>query len=142
MKYKFQIVKCGRAATPHPLMTGIKHLEAVKQGWDKTSQQVNCFDKLFKPQVTLNNDLTPQLYFMNAYECHELPSACIPNKVWSCITRCCTGTVITIGHDITSMRLNDAMHTTCCNNLINLQQYLLPSMWINHLNHARIVTSL
>jgi hypothetical protein len=37
-------------------MTSIEYLHWVMQGWDETSQQVNFFDKLFKPQVELINN--------------------------------------------------------------------------------------
>ena len=42
---------------PLPL-TIIKYLHWVMQEWDETSQQANCFDKLFKPQVELINNLS------------------------------------------------------------------------------------
>jgi hypothetical protein len=35
--------------------TWIKYLHWVMQEWDDTSQQANCFDKIFKPQIELNN---------------------------------------------------------------------------------------
>jgi hypothetical protein len=41
---------------PLPLMS-IKHLHWVMQEWDETSQQANCFDEIFKPQIELINIL-------------------------------------------------------------------------------------
>jgi hypothetical protein len=35
--------------------TWIKYLHWVMQEWDDTSQQANCFDEIFKPQIELNN---------------------------------------------------------------------------------------
>jgi hypothetical protein len=37
--------------------TWIKYLHWVMQEWDGTSQQANCFDEIFKPQIELNNIL-------------------------------------------------------------------------------------
>jgi hypothetical protein len=37
--------------------TCIKYLHWVMQEWDDTSQQANCFDEIFKPQIELNNVL-------------------------------------------------------------------------------------
>ena len=41
---------------PLPWMSN-KHLHWVMQEWDETSQQANCFDKIFKPQIELINIL-------------------------------------------------------------------------------------
>jgi hypothetical protein len=44
------------ATSPLPLMSN-KHLHWVMQEWDETSQQANCFDEIFKPQIELINIL-------------------------------------------------------------------------------------
>jgi hypothetical protein len=41
---------------PLPLIS-IKHLHWVMQEWDETSQQANCFEEIFKPQIELINIL-------------------------------------------------------------------------------------
>jgi hypothetical protein len=41
---------------PLPWMSK-KHLHWVMQKWDKTSQQADCFDEIFKPQIELINIL-------------------------------------------------------------------------------------
>jgi hypothetical protein len=41
---------------PLPWMSK-KHLHWVMQEWDETSQQANCFDEIFKPQIELINIL-------------------------------------------------------------------------------------
>jgi hypothetical protein len=41
---------------PHSLMSN-KHLHWVMQEWDEISQQANCFDEIFKPQIELINIL-------------------------------------------------------------------------------------
>jgi hypothetical protein len=43
------------ATSPLPLMSN--HLHWVMQEWDETSQQENCFDEIFKPQIELINIL-------------------------------------------------------------------------------------
>jgi hypothetical protein len=41
---------------PLPWMSN-NHLHWVMQEWDETSQQANCFDEIFKPQIELINIL-------------------------------------------------------------------------------------
>ena len=65
---------------PLPLMSN-KHLHWVMQEWDETSQQANCFDKIFKPQIELINILKESQLRSEIFVDIELISPNITNTI-------------------------------------------------------------
>jgi hypothetical protein len=63
------------------LPTWIKYLHWVMQEWDDTSQQANCFDEIFKPQIELNNILNESQLRSEILVDIELNSPSITNTI-------------------------------------------------------------
>jgi hypothetical protein len=58
-----------------------KHLHWVMQEWDETSQQANCFDEIFKPQIKLINILKESQLRSKILVDTELSSPNITNTI-------------------------------------------------------------
>jgi hypothetical protein len=77
---------------PLPLMSN-KHLHWVMQEWDETSQQANCFDKIFKRQIELINILKESQLRSEILVDIELSSLNITNTIsfpWTTTIVCIT----------------------------------------------------
>jgi hypothetical protein len=77
---------------PLSLMSN-KHLHWVIQEWDETSQQANCFDKIFKPQIELINILKESQLRSEILVDIELGSLNITNTIsfpWTTTIVCIT----------------------------------------------------
>jgi hypothetical protein len=61
--------------------TWIKYLHWVMQEWDDTSQQANCFDEIFKPQIELNHILKESQLRLEILVDIELNSPNITNTI-------------------------------------------------------------
>jgi hypothetical protein len=65
---------------PLPWMSK-KHLHWVMQEWDETSQQANCFDEIFKPQIELIKILKESQLRLEILVDIELSSPSITNTI-------------------------------------------------------------
>ena len=65
---------------PLPLMSN-KHLHWVMQEWDETSQQANCSDEIFKPQIEFINILKESQLKSEILVDMELSSPTITNTI-------------------------------------------------------------
>ena len=71
----------GCAATSHSPLMSNKHLHWVMQEWDETSQQANCSDEIFKPQIEFINILKESQLKSEILVDMELSSPKITNAI-------------------------------------------------------------